>query len=802
MAVLPASLSEEAERVMTLGGVRIAPEEVCSDAANAREASAENSAGDAENRLTEGEGGGTAVANGIVDMMLAEGVLAILVDVIAPPLASAGAGAREVSPVAGTPASSTTESQSVDKADHARLEALEAAVSMLEGRPQAQTEFIGLDGYGRVSRLIHDIAREEGRALPPQPALSGGDSTDRSRSRSKTRADSLPAGKSRAAAGSLQELDAAFDAVFRLAFNGHFVLLGSRADGVDAVKTLLHFVARSPSLAVVLRAARSLQALLRVRPLNAVALERHDALGIIADTVANLSFTRAPHGGVTPGGGDGEFSGAGACARHEWPLEAKREALSSLNDVVRVMAAVYSRQDARALERYARILLSASTARLGDDAWGGLGARCSRCGGAPPTCGVGARVRRCLVAGCSGAAGLCVGCDLALHRQPLGDDHVRIPVTAREGREMASCWGDAPHKTDPGWAVEAGKALMKAMSIMLDDRESFGLPPTPSVAGAGNGTSRDCDVDDEALPSKSSVLAVMLQISQDELLTRPQAPRKPGVDPEKCSAEPSSDAQPVIANGDASVSAHGGGAAEAALETGWTRGWLLAALEIVARVVVRGDSTTVDELGNAGGWGLLAHITRLRSPPRHLTAGQPDAPMTAVADVNCEGEDEQSRAQATVGSDLGWDRGERASEAWVSWVGARRLALWILREALLTGTGQCRKVDMGATALTQPARWLVWLVRGLMEAESPCERDGAASSDKVGVRAIHCVSVSASESTTAVNGFCRGIWKCIGHVGVEPVFVARKAFCLSKSSLVCASCTGVFRRLFWAVRVC
>lgn len=791
MAVLPASLAEEAERVMTLGAVRIAEEEVFSGAASAKEAAAENGVGGDENRLAEGEGAGvcTTEAYGIADMMLAEGVLAILVDVIAPPLpppplASAGAEAEKVSSAAETLASSATEKQSEDKTDHARLEALEAVVSMLEGRPLAQAEFIGLGGYGRVSRLIHDIARDDKRSpmvppVPPRPARSGGDSTDRSRSRSKTRADSLPAGKARVAAGgSLQELNAAFDAVFRLAFNGHFVLLGSCADGVDAVKTLLTFVARSPSLAVVLRAARSLQALLRVRPLNAVALERHDALRVIADTVANLSFTRGPHSGVAHSDAGGELGGEeDACARHEWSLEDKREALSSLNDVVRVMAAVYSRQDARALERYAGILLSVSTDRLGGDAWGGLGARCSRCGGEPPTRGVGTRVRRCLVEGCSGAAGLCVGCDLTLHRQALGDDHVRIPVAAREGGESASCWGDAPHKTDPGWAVEAGKALMKAMSIMLDDRESFGLPPTPNVAGAGNETDRDGDTDGETPPSKSSVLAVMLQISQDELLAPPQAPRNPSVETaKKYCAEPSSTAQPFVANGDASVAFDDGGAAKAARETGWAGGWLLAALEIVARVVVRGDSATVDELANAGGWGLLAHVTHLRSPPRHLAVGRLDPPMAVGADANCDGGGEHGREPAIGASYLGWDREGRSSEAWASWVGIRRLALWILREALLTGTGQCRKGDMGATALTQPARWFVWLVRALMEAEPPCGRGGAVSADKVGVRDGRTAFYFRELHEGML--LCRVIWRCI-HRPCNPWiwFFARNTFC-------------------------
>ncbi|CAN0137179.1 unnamed protein product [Ectocarpus sp. 12 AP-2014] len=107
--------------------------------------------------------------------------------------------------------------------------------------------------------------------------------------------------------------------------------------------------------------------------MNAVSLERQDALQIAADAVAKLAFSDGGGGGPCLGEARGEDALFGldgevvVAERLAWSVDDKRAALSSMNDVVRVMAAVYSRRDARALERYARILLASSTARLGCD---------------------------------------------------------------------------------------------------------------------------------------------------------------------------------------------------------------------------------------------------------------------------------------------------------------------------------------------------------------------------------------------------------------------------------------------------
>lgn len=745
MAVLPQSLAEEMTRVTALKGDRAASGDTCSSVVVDNGVYAEKTGADSEtNGVMCGAGADGATVD-VAEMMLSQGVLAILVDVIAPRLTPARGEGGEMSATSETLAPPpTAESREVNRTESSRLEALEATVSLLERRPQAQAEFVRLGGYVRISRLIHDMASNE-RQVPPAPAVST-DPTDRSRSGSKSRTNSLPPGGERSCSGSLRALDAAFDAVFRLAFDGHDVVQDARADGADAVMTLLILTARSPFVAVALRAARSLQALLRVRPMNAVALERHDALRIVADAIADLAFAAGREACVSGvlGGRDAEFGiGAeeAALGRLRWSLNDKREVLSSFNDVVRVMAAVYSRQDARALERYAGILLSASTARFGVGAWAKLGKRCSSCGAAPAPTSSGSRVRRCLVEGCRGARGLCGACDLSLHPQMNEDSHVRVPIAAREREQPGYCASVAPHRADPGWAVEAGRALMKAMAVMLDDRESFGLPPDPATPSADVGEGGGI-VGERALPSPaSSVLAVMLCIAQDELLEPLQARRDYGVDSDGSVGAKQSPVEHSPARnehvGDRATAARAA-QAQAACVTNWTGGWLLGALEIVARVVVRGDSATAGELGAAGGWQLLAHITCLPSPPRHMCAA---APRSSVVNAGVDGkrvdeeeEEEGVRASSSVEGTPGADWDERLSEAWVGWVGARRLSLWILREALLTGTAgagtrQGRGCSSGATALVQPAKWLVWLVRTVVKSAAPREGDRGAFSD-------------------------------------------------------------------------
>ncbi|CAM9829639.1 unnamed protein product, partial [Laminaria digitata] len=98
--------------------------------------------------------------------MLAEGVLANLVDVIAPPLAAPegeeGGHSRDACEAATGLALQpppSAEGQPVLSAEGSRLGALEAAVLILEGRPQAQAEFARLGGYARVCRFIHDAAK-------------------------------------------------------------------------------------------------------------------------------------------------------------------------------------------------------------------------------------------------------------------------------------------------------------------------------------------------------------------------------------------------------------------------------------------------------------------------------------------------------------------------------------------------------------------------------------------------------------------------------------------------------------------
>ncbi|CAM9829708.1 unnamed protein product, partial [Laminaria digitata] len=114
---------------------------------------------------------------------------------------------------------------------------------------------------------------------------------------------------------------------------------------------------------------------------------------------------------------------------------------------------------------------------------------------------------------------LCRACDATLHNHADGGSgsHIRVPICARKLCEPDLAKGASPpHRADPEWAVEAGKALMKAMAIMLDDRESFGLPPSSS---AGAGVGHDSAAAGDAPPtSPGGVLTVMLNVIQDELL--------------------------------------------------------------------------------------------------------------------------------------------------------------------------------------------------------------------------------------------------------------------------------------------
>lgn len=786
MAVLPKSLAEEVSRVSALeadrptavGGFSIA--DLSAECAGANHGVGGSGVG-AETQQQEREGIAVDAQGGVAEMMLGDGALAVLADVVAPRQPSSRADGRWqeaeggshaaealASPVAGSPQASDDESL--------RLEALEAAVLMLQGRPRAQAEFARIGGHPRICRLVHDLAETSRRSAgvrPPAAPPSGDHAADRGRSRSKSRAESLPPQGGEEQPAAAEELDAAFDAVFRLALDGHAVATGARADGLDAVKTLLVLAARSPSVPVALRAARGLQALLRVRPMNAVSMERQDGLRIVSAAVADLAFSgthrhrggggeawagEAPppavRGNVGLGGLDGgeeeEEEEAAIAERLAWSVDDKREALSSMNEVVRAVAAVYSRRDARALESYASILLSCSTARRGLGSPGKLVAwtRCSACGAEPTGAAGRGALQRCLSEGCEGAAGLCWACDGALHDGVLKDSCVRVPVVARVCEQRgSSCRGaPSPHGADPAWAVEAGKALMKAMSVMLDDRESSGLPPTPDRKGGTavgvRKASSSATTAEQTPPARdtTSVLACMLQIIQDELL-EPLNNRHGGFDENTDGAEAGADQSaasarpPAAEDGNARAVFSSLVEQASARELGWTEGWLLGALEIVARVVVRGDSATIEDLGAAGGWGLLAHIARLPVPPRHLSA----APPLSSVGTGQGGQEEAAGAQASASTGSArsgecWSGLDGGSQGWAGWVGARRLALWIVREALLTGTaGQGRSSGSSsggggsATLLEQPARWLIWLVRALMK-ETPA---GARSESQV-----------------------------------------------------------------------
>lgn len=751
MAVLPQSLAEEAERLTALQQSQSLSECFCSSGGASAGIGSETAANvneGGESDLEENTAvAADVVARDVADMMLSEGVLKILVDVMAPRIqslegwAEEGGGRLAVEAVLSEPPPS--EIQDVIDAEKSRLEAFEAAVSILEGRPPALAEFIQLGGFARVSCLVHDVAETEQR-LPPSPPVDADDSNDRSRSRSKSRTESVPRGKGGSEKGKLGSMETAFEAVFRLALDGQPALPGTRADGLGAVKTLLLLAAHSPSLLVSLRAGRSLQALLRIRPMNAVVLEQHDALQMFADAVADLAFLRChedsgeSNGSTEPAGVTdteievslrGEETLAG---RAGWSLQNKREALVCLNDLVRVIAAVYSRQDARAIEHYATIILPASTARFRVESCSvNQEMQCSSCELNTAACVPGSNFVRCLVEGCSGAAGLCVACDMAFHQKTSEESHIRVPTSAGKlCEDPCPFQGIRPHRMDPGWAVEAGKALLKAMSVMLDDRESFGLPPTPTST-ASKGLLNSC-LEGKSFHTTNRVLPMMLSIAQDELLGPLQAP----LDNDKVDSKrnatgahndpavkspPSRFQSPADHDSSArnncqtycpGVTSH---EVEDVCGAGWTGGWLLGALEVIARVVVRGDSSTMEDLGAAGGWGLLAHVSRLPSPPQHLCPDQTVAGINGSRDR--EGEREEEGDQPPTGG----NSGERLCEVWVGWVGARRLSLWILREALLTGAGLCRNRDAAgaAAALTQPAKWLVWLVRGLVTKSGP-----------------------------------------------------------------------------------
>lgn len=744
MAVLPEALAEEAARVSALEGTRMLSVNTCSVAARSegKETQVGNkSIGVPANELADGHVVG-ALGGRIVEMMLEQGVLAVLVDVIMPALGDADIEDLEGNLEVATVDLPVTTGPEIDTGAHAQLDALDAVIAISEGHSRGQTEFARLGGYARLSRLMHLVAAAGEQSAVPQQSEAGGDSTDRSRSHSVPHAgDSFPEQED-STTMKLRILGATFDALFRLALDGRSVLPGARADGANAVKTLVILAARSPSVAVALRAARSLQALLKVRPLNAVTFERHDALGLLCIAAAVLVSPREHDKCLGVGCRDQECECGLYAAetvtvgRLGWALDDKRDVLSTLNEVIRMLAAVYSRRDVRALERYARILLCASASRFGANPEGGkgnLGMHCSSC----DTSATQAVLRRCVVTDCSGRAGLCGECDASLHQQTGKHSHVRVPVSpSMTGCEWSdSCLGATLREQDPAWAVEAGKALIKAMVTMLDDRESFGLPPTPVTSTTAT---RCVGSNDGSTVSNVGILTIMLQIAQHELLEPLHAPRtaalhdSPRSDAEECLVFQKFNEEPMHGKHTGSpstattinVSGQRGG--------NWTDGWLLGSLEIVARLVVRGDDATVAELGAVGGWGFLAHITRLRTPPPHLSAGCETSirPPRSVDNKDDGEENEGVNFAATAASESSGDRAERLSEAWLGWAGARRLALWILREALLTGAGRCGNIETGAVALTQPARWLVWLVRELMVTHTSCDgvRDKSYSS--------------------------------------------------------------------------
>lgn len=649
----------------------------------------------------------------VAEMMLTQGVIVVLISVIAPPVSGHGA-----KPPGGIAIPDTD--GNLEVGNH-QLDAFEAAVSIMEGRPRAQAEFTELGGFARVSRLIHLVANGEASELT-QPCKAR-HSIHCDQSRSMPRAGSVASGEDRSRSGSLRALDATFDALFRLAINGRSIRCAASADGIQAVKFLLFLAARSPSTVVALRAAHSLQALLRVRPLNAVVLERYDALGVLSDAAADLLLPRSRKYWADVcnstefecGMGDAENVAAG---RVGWCAHGKGEVLSSLNEVIRMLAAAYSWQDAQALNRYARILLRASTARLGEVSQKKIGVLCSSCGAAPGR-SIGMKIRRCLVAGCSGGDGLCSVCDAKSHQGGTEVNHVRVPVSPRGCVEVDS-WADSSHSNvDPIWAVQAGKAMLNAMMTMLDDRESFGLPPTPKPSGS-TADPEDGGVGGVTEDSHVGVLTAILYVAQDELL----APLWPhlhlGMDESQSKRVQSASAQPPAAEdavaGESAYIPTNPAVLSKHCVRDWTEGWLLGALEIVARLVVRGDDATVRELSTAGGWGLLAHVTRQSEPSVLNVEKSPDS-----------GEGGDGDASAVV-SDL--DHNELLSaDVWMGWLGARRLSLWILREALLTlaGTGQQHSCETGAAALAQSARWLVWLVRTLMKTDTAVAGVGVAA---------------------------------------------------------------------------
>ncbi|CAM9109555.1 unnamed protein product, partial [Hapterophycus canaliculatus] len=747
MAVLPQSLAEEAVRLSTMAAHRSESARGQSDPFfSSSETDTRTGNCDAGPRRQEEEAS-IVHAGDVAKMMLADGALEVFADAISPRLP------RAEGKVGGRPSLPPLETESPEVHDGVclRLEALEAAVSMLEGRPQAQADFVRLGGYSRICSFLHDAAASSNRSTPPQDAPSSCDPVaERSRSRSKSNTDRPPRGEAPPVTAELQVLDGAFDAVFRLALDGHAVARGARADGVDTVKTLLVLAARSPSLPVALRAARGLQALLRVRPMNAVSLERQSALRIVADAVSDLALSGegngARFGGEVPGEKKGKaefgFEWDGVVdGRQTWSVDDKRKALSSMNEVVRVMAAVYSRRDARALEWYAGILLSLSTERFGPGSPGEiLGARCSVCG-APHDGAAENALQRCLSERCKGAAGLCRACDDALHNQAEEDNHVRVPFATRMTCGPRQSGLEEPPPTgraDPVWALEAGKALMKAMAVMLDDRESFGLPPTPDEkSGSEQNNATAAEETPAASQNGIAVLASMLQVVQDELLEPLGSHRGTHENSREYTAsggQLAATRPPTAGSGfSRGLFDTGGQATQASCGLGWTGGWLLDALEIVARFVVRGDSKTVEELEVEGGWGLLAHISRLPLPPTHLATHRSVSPAGSNHGGGHEGRACGHTPTDTESGidDESWHEQMRLSEAWVGWIGARRLSLWIIREALLTGTaGLCRtgnntsgniRGPSGTDLLVQPARWLVWLVRAVMGATLPSE---------------------------------------------------------------------------------
>ncbi|CAN0137113.1 unnamed protein product, partial [Ectocarpus sp. 12 AP-2014] len=178
---------EEASRISALEAHRTAlGDDLCPSVADPS-----CNSGDAGKGVGSGDGDGSAkpqkeqagVADpgDVAEMMLADGVLAVLADVIAPCRAEGAPGGDTHATESGAESSlNAPDSESL------RLEALEAAVAMVEGQPNAQRDFIRLGGHSRICSLVHDVAEREKQSALHLPADSAAESSSRrSRSRSK-----------------------------------------------------------------------------------------------------------------------------------------------------------------------------------------------------------------------------------------------------------------------------------------------------------------------------------------------------------------------------------------------------------------------------------------------------------------------------------------------------------------------------------------------------------------------------------------------------------------------------------------